>query len=142
MRLPGCTRHRYCRVAGVDAVVERAGVTKRSLYCSFAAKDDLAAACMRDHDLDFREKFAGQSCAASRRSGCIRPSRRIHLGVGRELAAIAPGNGPPACASEAGGPLFEGRDWRANPALLAPTLDGKPNRPAMEREDYFLSRMQ
>jgi AcrR family transcriptional regulator len=42
---------------GVDEVVERAGVTKPSLYRSFASKDDLAAAYMRDYDLDFWEKF-------------------------------------------------------------------------------------
>ena len=45
------------RAVGVDEVVERAGVTKPSLYRSFASKDDLAAAYMRDYDLDFWEKF-------------------------------------------------------------------------------------
>ena len=45
------------RAVGVDEVVERAGVTKPSLYRSFATKDDLAAAYMRDYDLDFWEKF-------------------------------------------------------------------------------------
>ncbi|WP_128971187.1 TetR/AcrR family transcriptional regulator [Bradyrhizobium tropiciagri] len=45
------------RAVGVDEVVERAGVTKPSLYRSFASKDELAAAYMRDYDLDFWEKF-------------------------------------------------------------------------------------
>src|SRR5436305_13358160 len=45
------------RAVGVDEVVERAGVTKPSLYRSFASKDDLAAAYMRDYELDFWEKF-------------------------------------------------------------------------------------
>src|ERR1700760_1039496 len=45
------------RAVGVDEVVDRAGVTKPSLYRSFASKDDLAAAYMRDYDLDFWEKF-------------------------------------------------------------------------------------
>jgi AcrR family transcriptional regulator len=38
-------------------VLDRAGVTKPSLYRSFASKDGLAAANMRDYDLDFWEKF-------------------------------------------------------------------------------------
>jgi AcrR family transcriptional regulator len=45
------------RAVGVDEVVDRAGVTKPSLYRSFASKDDLAAAYMRDYELDFWEKF-------------------------------------------------------------------------------------
>jgi AcrR family transcriptional regulator len=38
-------------------VVDLAGVSKPSLYRSFASKDDLAAAYMRDYDLGFWEKF-------------------------------------------------------------------------------------
>src|SRR5258708_32072668 len=45
------------RAVGVDEVVDRAGVTKPSLYRSFASKDDLAAAYLRDYDLEFWEKF-------------------------------------------------------------------------------------
>ena len=45
------------RAVGVDEVVDRAGVTKPSLYRSFASKDDLAAAYMRDYELNFWEKF-------------------------------------------------------------------------------------
>ena len=45
------------RAVGVDEVVDRAGVTKPSLYRSFASKDDLAAAYLRDYDLSFWENF-------------------------------------------------------------------------------------
>src|ERR1700755_1135372 len=57
------------RPVGVDEVVDRAGVTKPSLYRSFASKDDLAAAYLRDYDLDFWEKFenpAGKSYSDAR----------------------------------------------------------------------------
>ena len=40
------------RAVGVDEIVHRAGVTKPSLYRAFPSKDDLAAAYMRDYDLD------------------------------------------------------------------------------------------
>lgn len=45
------------RAVGVDEVVDRAGVTKPSLYRSFASKDDLAAAYLRDYDLEFWDSF-------------------------------------------------------------------------------------
>jgi AcrR family transcriptional regulator len=45
------------RAVGVDEVVDRAGVTKPSLYRSFASKDDLAAAYLRDYDQHFWENF-------------------------------------------------------------------------------------
>jgi AcrR family transcriptional regulator len=45
------------RAVGVDEVVDLAGVTKPSLYRSFASKDDLAAAYLRDYEQDFWEKF-------------------------------------------------------------------------------------
>src|ERR1700748_1115379 len=45
------------RAVGVDEVVDRAGVTKPSLYRSFASKDDLAAAYLRDYDVSFWENF-------------------------------------------------------------------------------------
>src|ERR1700761_9083227 len=45
------------RAVGVDEVVDRAGVTKPSLYRSFASKDDLAAAYLRDYDASFWENF-------------------------------------------------------------------------------------
>ncbi|HEX9210126.1 MAG TPA: TetR/AcrR family transcriptional regulator [Bradyrhizobium sp.] len=57
------------RAVGVDEVVDRAGVTKPSLYRSFASKDDLAAAYLRDYDQHFWENFerpGGKSYADAR----------------------------------------------------------------------------
>jgi AcrR family transcriptional regulator len=57
------------RAVGVDEVVGRAGVTKPSLYRSFASKDELAAAYLRDYDHDFWERFekpSGKSYADAR----------------------------------------------------------------------------
>ena len=45
------------RAVGVDEVVDRAGVTKPSLYRAFASKDELAAEYLRDYDRDFWERF-------------------------------------------------------------------------------------
>jgi len=45
------------RAVGVDEIVSRSGVTKPSLYRSFASKDELAAAYMRDYDADFWRRF-------------------------------------------------------------------------------------
>lgn len=45
------------RAVGIEEIVERAGVTKPSLYRSFASKDELAAAYMRDYDADFWGRF-------------------------------------------------------------------------------------
>ena len=45
------------RSVGVDEVVDRAGATKPSLYRSFASKDELAAAYLRDYDEAFWGRF-------------------------------------------------------------------------------------
>lgn len=45
------------RAVGVDEIVSRSGVTKPSLYRSFASKDELAAAYMREYDADFWARF-------------------------------------------------------------------------------------
>jgi AcrR family transcriptional regulator len=45
------------RAVGVDAIVEAAGVTKPSLYRSFASKDALAAAYLGAYDRDFWIRF-------------------------------------------------------------------------------------
>lgn len=45
------------RAIGVDEIVSRAGVTKPSLYRSFASKDELAAAYLQDYDAAFWERF-------------------------------------------------------------------------------------
>jgi AcrR family transcriptional regulator len=47
------------RAVGVDAIVETAGVTKPSLYRSFASKDELAAAYLRDYEKGFWSRFEG-----------------------------------------------------------------------------------
>src|SRR5580692_4903301 len=45
------------RAVGVDEIVRRAGATKPSLYRSFASKDELAAAYLRDWDVAFWQRF-------------------------------------------------------------------------------------
>lgn len=45
------------RAIGVDEIVARAGVTKPSLYRSYASKDELAAAYLRDYDEHFCRLF-------------------------------------------------------------------------------------
>ncbi len=45
------------RAVGVDEIVQRAGVTKPSLYRAYASKDELAAAYMRDYESDFWKRF-------------------------------------------------------------------------------------
>lgn len=45
------------RAVGIDEIVTRAGVTKPSLYRSFSSKDELAAAYMRDYDVEFWGRF-------------------------------------------------------------------------------------
>jgi AcrR family transcriptional regulator len=48
---------RGIRAVGVDEIVSRAGVTKPSLYRSFASKDELTAAYLRDYGRDFFGRF-------------------------------------------------------------------------------------
>ena len=45
------------RAVGVDEIVTQAGVTKPSLYRSFASKDELAAAYLVEYDRDFWQRF-------------------------------------------------------------------------------------
>jgi len=47
------------RAVGVDTIVAQAGVTKPTLYRSFASKDELAAAYVRDYDDEFWARFEG-----------------------------------------------------------------------------------
>ena len=49
--------HQGIRAVGVDAIVAEAGVTKPSLYRTFASKDDLAAAYLRDYEVEFWRRF-------------------------------------------------------------------------------------
>ena len=45
------------RAVGVDEIVRQAGVTKPSLYRSFASKDELAASYLRVYELEFWARF-------------------------------------------------------------------------------------
>ncbi|MEQ1953187.1 TetR/AcrR family transcriptional regulator [Mesorhizobium sp. CN2-181] len=45
------------RAIGVDEIVRQAGVTKPSLYRSFASKDDLAASYLKVYDQEFWKRF-------------------------------------------------------------------------------------
>ena len=45
------------RAIGVDEIVNRAGVTKPTLYRSFSSKDELAAAYLEDYDKAFWQRF-------------------------------------------------------------------------------------
>ena len=45
------------RAIGVDEIVKTAGVTKPSLYRSFASKDDLAASYLKHYDGEFWARF-------------------------------------------------------------------------------------
>lgn len=45
------------RAIGVEEIVNRAGVTKPSLYRAFESKDELAAAYLRDYDQRFCRNF-------------------------------------------------------------------------------------
>jgi AcrR family transcriptional regulator len=45
------------RAVGVDEIVRRAGVTKPSLYRSFASKDELAASYLRVYEREFWKRF-------------------------------------------------------------------------------------
>ncbi|MBA3675876.1 MAG: TetR/AcrR family transcriptional regulator [Sphingosinicella sp.] len=48
---------RGIRAVGVDEIVNHAGVTKPSLYRSFASKDDLITSCLREHAEDGRARW-------------------------------------------------------------------------------------
>lgn len=45
------------RAVGVDEIVNQAGVTKPSLYRSYASKDDLIASCLREHHAESRARW-------------------------------------------------------------------------------------
>lgn len=51
------------RAVGVDEIVTRAGVTKPSLYRSFASKDELVATCLRETDREFWARFEASVAA-------------------------------------------------------------------------------
>lgn len=45
---------------GIDMVMERAKMSKKTLYSYFRSKDELILACLRHHDGIFRNHFMGQ----------------------------------------------------------------------------------
>ncbi|MDR3475149.1 MAG: helix-turn-helix domain containing protein [Devosia sp.] len=49
--------HQGIRAVGVDEIVANAGVTKPSLYRSYASKDELAASYLRLYEDEFWERF-------------------------------------------------------------------------------------
>ena len=58
------------RAASIDAVAERAGVTKRTLYYHFASKDDLVAAYLEGRDQPTLELYKALVRRGRRRPGC------------------------------------------------------------------------
>jgi AcrR family transcriptional regulator len=66
------------RAIGVDEIVRRAGATKPSLYRSFASKDELAAAYLRDWDVAFWQRF--EAAVAARPDD---PRAQLHLFLSR-----------------------------------------------------------
>jgi AcrR family transcriptional regulator len=70
--------HQGIRAIGVDEIVRRAGATKPSLYRSFASKDELAAAYLRDWDVAFWQRF--EAAVAARPDD---PRAQLHLFLSR-----------------------------------------------------------
>ncbi len=64
------------RAVGVDEIVTRAGVTKPSLYRSFASKDELAASYLKDYDAEFWHRF---DAAVAAHPGNPRAQLRVFL---------------------------------------------------------------
>jgi len=79
------------RAVGVDEIVTQAGVTKPSLYRSFASKDELAAAYLVDYDCDFWNRF---NDPAARHPGDVREQLLDYL---RGLAQRATKDGYRGC---------------------------------------------
>ncbi|HEY1152514.1 MAG TPA: TetR/AcrR family transcriptional regulator [Pseudolabrys sp.] len=95
------------RAVGVDEIVQRAGVTKPSLYRAFPSKDDLAAAYLSDYDREFWPRFEkpeGKSYSDARaqvlayiRELAKRAARDGYRGCGLSNAAVEyPGHTHPA----------------------------------------------
>jgi AcrR family transcriptional regulator len=79
------------RAVGVDEIVNRAGVTKPSLYRAFPSKDDLAAAYLSDYDREFWPRF-------EKPGGKNQPDARAQvLAYIRELANRAVKDGYRGC---------------------------------------------
>ncbi len=74
------------RAVGVDEIVSRAGVTKPSLYRSFASKDELAACYLRRYEGEFWDRF---NAAMSTASGDARAQLLDYL-EGLAVRSVAP----------------------------------------------------
>lgn len=83
---------RGIRAVGVDEIVTHAGVTKPSLYRSFASKDDLITCCLREHAEDSRALW-DEVLALS--PGEPRKQLSNLIGVFSELAASSDFRGCP-----------------------------------------------
>jgi AcrR family transcriptional regulator len=70
--------HQGIRAIGVDEIVRRARATKPSLYRSFASKDELAAAYLRDWDRAFWQRF--EAAVVARPDN---PRAQLHLLLSR-----------------------------------------------------------
>jgi AcrR family transcriptional regulator len=77
--------HQGIRAVGVDEIVNRAGVTKPSLYRSFPSKDELAGAYLRDYSEDFFRRF---DAAAAAHPGNPRGQILAWLGRSAERAQL------------------------------------------------------
>lgn len=75
---------RGIRAVGVDEIVSHAGVTKPSLYRSFASKDDLITSCLREHAEDSRRRWESM---LQRSPGDPRRQLSNVIGVYGEMAA-------------------------------------------------------
>ncbi len=110
-------------------MVDRAGVTKPSLYRSFASKDDLAAAYLRDYDQDFWENF-------ERPNGKTYADARDHvLAYIGELSARAVRRGYRGCGLSNAAVEYPSRD---NPARQVAEAHKKvlPQAPARTRSRH------
>jgi AcrR family transcriptional regulator len=57
---------------GIDAITERAGVARKSLYNNFASKDDLVLAYIRDRHQEWLDLYELRSSTAeSAGAGCL-----------------------------------------------------------------------
>jgi AcrR family transcriptional regulator len=95
------------RAIGVEEIVSRAGVTKPSLYRSYASKDELAAEYLRDYEAEFWKRFdagiethpgdARAQLTAYYQGLVERATQSGYRGCGLTNAAVEyPGDGHPA----------------------------------------------
>ncbi len=95
----------------LDAVAERAGVSKALIYEHFASKRELHAAMLEQHVTELLERLGialaeaepGEDADAGRHRGLLRPSSRSAVARRRSCCATpatpTSPSGSPACAS-------------------------------------------